>query len=306
MSRPSPGLSSEARSYYLPDMRPPRVVSLLPAATEIVAALGAGAWLAGISHKCDYPPEVTGLPRVTRTTLDPALPSGQIDARVAASRAGEPLVTLDVELLRRLEPDLVIGQSLCDVCAVGDHLLAQALPRLDTRPAVVTLHAHTLDQVFDDMRRIGAALDLAGDAEELVAGLRYRLRSITRPGSPRPPRALVIEWTDPPYVAGHWVPELVAAAGGRDVGAEPGLPSRARPWRELRGLAPDLVIVSLCGFDVPRARRETALVRDADGRALLDGRAVFLDGNAYTSRPGPRLIDAAEILGRAISESHAA
>jgi len=307
MSRPSPGLSSEARSYILPDMRPPRVVSLLPAATEIVAALGAGAWLVGISHECDYPPEVTGLPRVTRTTLDPALPSGQIDTRVvAASRAGEPLVTLDVELLRRLAPDLIIGQSLCDVCAVGSHPVAQALPRLDPRPAVATLHAHTLDQVFDDMQRVGAALDLASDAEELVAGLRYRLRSIPRRDSPTPPRALVIEWTDPPYVAGHWVPELVAAAGGRDVGAEPGAPSRARPWSELRGLAPDLVIVSLCGFDVPRARRETALVADADGRALLDGRAVFLDGNAYTSRPGPRLIDAAEILGRVISESHAA
>ena len=285
-------------------MGTPRVVSLLPAATEIAAALGAAAWLVGVSHACDYPPDVTLLPRVTRSGLDPTLPSAEIDARVAGSRAGAPLVTLDVELLRRLDPDLILGQSLCDVCAVGEHPLALALPLLAHRPDVVTLHAHTLDQVFADVVRVGEALGLRDEADELAAGLRYRLGRIPRPRGPAP-RVLVIEWTDPPYVAGHWVPELVAAAGGLDAGAEPGAPSRARPWGELRALAPDVVVVSLCGFDVARARREAAAVQDPDGRALLEGRVVYLDGNAYTSRPGPRLVDAAEMLGRSLSEPHA-
>src|SRR5579859_8146711 len=263
---------------------PPRVVSLLPAATEIVAALGAGSWLVGVSHECDYPAGVTTLPRVTRNTLDPSLPSGAIDT----------------DLLRRLEPDVIFGQSLCDVCAVGENLMAQALPHLARKPEVVTLHAHTLAEVFDDMMRVAEALDLRGEGEELVAGLRYRLRNIPRPQSPTPPRLLVVEWTDPPYVAGHWVPELVAAAGGADVGSAPGDHSRARPWKDLRALAPDVIVVSLCGFDVPRAKREAAQVRDADGRALLDGRTFYLDGNAYTSRPGPRLVDAAELIAKQI------
>ncbi|HKR56296.1 MAG TPA: ABC transporter substrate-binding protein, partial [Gemmatimonadales bacterium] len=149
----------------------PRVVSLLPAATEIVAALGAGPWLVGVSHECDYPAEVTALPRVTRNTLDPSLPSGEIDARVGASKHGAPLVTIDTDLLRRLDPDVIIGQSLCDVCAVGENLVAQALPHLARKPEVVTLHAHTLAEVFDDMQRVADALDLSGEGEELVAGL---------------------------------------------------------------------------------------------------------------------------------------
>jgi iron complex transport system substrate-binding protein len=280
--------------------RTPRVVSLLPAATEIVAALGALASLVGVSHECDYPVEVAALPRVTRSALDPGLPSGAIDQRVRASKQGEPLITIDRDLLRRLDPDIILGQSLCDVCAVGENLVADALAHLDRRPAVVTLHAHTLAQVFADLQRVGEALDLGSESEELVAGLQYRLRVIPRPHLPTPPRVLAIEWTDPPYVAGHWVPELIAAAGGQDIGGSPGAPSRARPWRELLALAPDLILISLCGFDVPRARREAARVGDPDGRALLDGRARYLDGNAYTSRPGPRLVDAAELIASLI------
>lgn len=299
MSRPPRGLSSKL-AYIAVMATRPRVVSLLPAATEIVAALGAASWLVGVSHECDYPAEVKTLPRITRNTLDPSLPSGEIDARVAASKLGATLVTLDADLLRGLHPDLIIGQSLCDVCAVGENLVAQALPHLGHRPEVVTLHAHTLPEVLDDMQRVATALDLASEGEELVAGLRYRLRNIPRPHVPTPPRLLVVEWTDPPYVAGHWVPELISAAGGTDVGSVPGAHSCARPWKVLRALAPDVMVVSLCGFDVGRARHEASLVRDPDGRALLDGRAIFIDGNAYTSRPGPRLVDAAELIAKEI------
>lgn len=283
-----------------------RVVSLVPAATEIVAALGAGGWLVGVSHECDYPPDVArSLPRVTRTTIDAGAPSAAIDHQTAAARrAGVPPITVDTEALDRLAPDVVIGQSVCDVCAAGESELGRALAALPPprAPRVVTLHAHRLEEVFADIARVGAALDLAGEADELVAGLRYRWRKLVSTHLPTtpPPRVLVLEWVAPPYVAGHWVPELVAAAGGHDVGGRVGERSVARPWAELRALAPDVVIVALCGFDVPRARRELVMVKDPDAMALLGSRVEFLDGNAYTSRPGPRLVDAAELLAELI------
>ncbi len=279
-----------------------RIVSLLPAATEIVAALGAVGRLVGVSHECDFPPEVRSLPRVTRTRVDPALPSGAIDrAMVEAKRTGVPPVEVDVDLVAHLRPDVLIGQSVCEVCAVGEGELARLVTTLMPTPWVVTLHAHTLDEVFLDIRKIGEALELRDEAEELDAGLRYRLRRV-QTGAARPgkPRVLVLEWLDPPYVAGHWVPELVALAGGEDVGGATGEPSRPRPWDELAVLAPDVVVVALCGFDVPRAPVELGAVTDGPARALLGRRVEFLDGNAYTSRPGPRLVDAAETLARLI------
>ena len=278
-----------------------RVVSLLPAATEIVCALGAGDWLVGVSHECDYPPAVRGLPRVTRTSLDASRPSAQIDAAVAAAQSGTPAITIDAALLRQLAPDVVIGQAVCDVCAVGMADLAGATHGLDRPPVTVTLHAHTLDGVYHDIRRVGAALELADEADEVVAGLQYRMRRLTRRGPQRRPRVLVLEWLDPPYVAGHWVPELVAAAGGEDVAAHAGDRSTARPWPELRALAPDVVLVAPCGFDVPRARRELAAVRDPDALALFQHRMAFVDGNAYTSRPGPRLADGAARIAALIA-----
>lgn len=278
-----------------------RVVSLLPAATEIVAALGAQGQLVGVSHECDFPPGVRSLPRVTETALDVALPSGAIDRAMAdLKRAGTSPITVDVKLMAQLRPDVLIGQSVCEVCAVSEGELARVVAALMPTPWVVTLHAHTLEGVFGDIAKIGEALELRDEAEELVDGLRYRLRRVGEQlGAPqRKPRVLVLEWLDPPYVAGHWVPELVALAGGEDVGGTPGEPSRARPWRELAALAPDLVVVALCGFDVERARSELATVTDADAASLLGRRTEVIDGNAYTSRPGPRLADVAELLSR--------
>jgi len=290
-----------------------RVVSLLPAATEIVAALGALGRLVGVSHECDFPPEVRSLPRVTRTRIDPALPSAAIDRAMAdAKRTGVSPVEVDVDLVAHLRPDVLIGQSVCDVCAVGEGELARVVTTLMPTPWVVTLHAHTLDEVLLDIHKIGEALELRDEAEELDAGLRYRLRRVAahaegsrkvgaRHAAPLPkPRVLVLEWLDPPYVAGHWVPDLVGLAGGQDVAGAPGEPSRPRPWDELAALAPELVVVALCGFDIPRAQAELAAVSDPQARALLGGRVEFLDGNAYTSRPGPRLVDAAETLARLI------
>ena len=278
-----------------------RVVSLLPAATEIVAALGAQGQLVGVSHECDFPPGVRSLPRVTGTAIDPALPSSAIDRAMAeAKRAGTSPITVDLKLMAQLRPDVLIGQSVCEVCAVGEGELARVVAALMPTPWVVTLHAHTLEGAFHDIAKVGEVLELRDEAEELVDGLRYRLRRVgAQQAAPqRKPRVLVLEWLDPPYVAGHWVPELVARAGGEDVGGTPGEPSRARPWRELAALAPDLVVVALCGFDVERARSELATVTDADATSLLGRRTEVIDGNAYTSRPGPRLVDAAEQLSR--------
>ena len=274
-------------------------MSLLPAATEVVAALGAGNWLVGVSHECDYPPDVVrDLPRVTRTTIDTSQSSGAIDRAVRA--AGAAATAIDAALLAELRPDVIVGQTVCDVCAVGGDALTRALADWPVRPHIVNLHAHTLDDVLWDMRAVGDALDLRGEAEELVAGARYRLHRVetghaSHPTSPLP-RILVIEWLDPPYVAGHWVPELIAIAGGRDVGNTPGARSVTRSWAELVALDPDRVIVALCGFAVARAQRETGAVADVDARRLFARGVEFLDGNAYTSRPGPRLVDAAEKL----------
>ena len=290
-----------------------RVVSLLPAATEIVSALGGGGMLVGVSHECDYPAAVRALPRVTRTSVDSRLPSAEIDRAVAeAKRSGIGPIEVDVQRVAQLRPDVVIGQSQCDVCAVGEGELARLVTTLMPTPWVVTLHAHTLDGVFEDMRKVGEALGLPCEAAELIAGLRYRLRRVGQrrrsnpegsrspspPPRPQPARVVVLEWLDPPYVAGHWVPELVAIAGGSDVGNVPGERSHVRAWRDLVAQAPDLVVVALCGFDVPRAQAELRAVTDADARTLFRRPVEFLDGNAYTSRPGPRLVDAAEMLGR--------
>src|SRR2546430_7015074 len=221
-----------------------RVVTLLPAATEIVAALGAVGRLAGVSHERHSPPEVRSLPRVPRTRIDPALPSGAIDRAMAeAKRTGVSPVEVDVNLVAHLRPDVLIGQSVCDVCAVGEGDLARVVATLMPTPWVVTLHAHTLDEVFLDIRRVGEALELRDEAEELEAGLRYRLRRVAaqaqgsgnvgaQHAAPlRKPGVLVLEWLDPPHVAGHWVPELAALAGRHDVGRRPRRPVRAPSLR---------------------------------------------------------------------------
>ena len=283
-----------------------RIVSLLPAATEMVAALGATDWLVGVSHACDFPPEVLALPRVTRSLIDTTLPSGRIHEAVAeAARRGGASVEVDVQRVAQLRPDVLIGQSVCDVCAVGQQDLARVVTALIPVPWVLTLHAHTLDGVLADIGRVGEVLELRDEADELVAGLRYRLRRVAErgaaEGATRPkPRVVVLEWLDPPYVAGHWVPELVALAGGEDVAATPGEPSRVHRWTELIALDPDVVVVALCGFDVARAEIELGAARVGEARAVLARRVAVIDGNAYTSRPGPRLVDAAEHLVRAL------
>ena len=277
-------------------------MTLLPAATEIVAALGGADRLVGISHECDFPPTLGAIPRVTATPIDPAAPSAAIDAEVRALReAGRAVIAVDAAVLRHLAPDLIVTQDLCEVCAVADgeiHRLASALPN---PPTVLSLGGRTLDGVWQDIRRVSRALELGDDGEALVARLISRLERLGASAPPHRPRVLCIEWLDPPYLAGHWIPELVEAAGGQDIGARAGTHSMRTTWSDMAALGPDLVIVMLCGFGVERSLRELEALENADTWRLLPTAPVWvLDGNAYTSRPGPRLVDGAERLQSAM------
>jgi iron complex transport system substrate-binding protein len=279
-----------------------RVVTLLPGATEIVAALGGAGELVAISHECDYPPSVQHLPRVTSTPLDPSLPSGAIDAEVRRLReSGRAVIAVEAAVLEALAPDLVITQDLCEVCAVADGEVHRLASAVSPAPRVLALTGRTFEGVLADVRCVAEALDLPEEGDELVAGLRERLARLRRSAPARPPRMLCIEWLDPLYLAGHWVPDLVAAAGGIDVGATPGSHSRVTTWDAVSAERPAVIAVMLCGFGVERARAELERVRDADALRLLAATPVWiLDGNAYTSRPGPRIVDGAARLQAAM------
>ena len=279
-----------------------RVVSLLPAATEMVAALGDASLLVGISHECDFPEFIRHLPRVTTTPVDIRASGPEIDREVQRLReAGKPVVAVDAAQLRRLRPDLILTQGLCEVCAIGDGQVQQLADLLNPRPSVLSLKAQDLAGIWDDIRAVGAALGLAHEAEELVRDLETRLERLRGSLPQRAKRVLCIEWLEPLYLAGHWVPELVAAAGGMDVGALPGSPSTRREWAELSGLQPDHLLVALCGFGLERARAELESLTNPAALEIM-GRVPtwIIDGNAYTSRPGPRTVDGAAQIASAL------
>src|SRR2546428_3225467 len=250
-----------------------RVISLLPAATEIVAALGAGSCLVGVTHQCDYPPEVRALPRVTSTRVDPGLSSGEINRAMAdAKRTGAPAIEIDAPLVARLRPDVIIGQAVCDVCAVGQAQLAGLVATLTPTPWVVTLHAHTLPEVMIDIRKIAAALELTDEADELLAGLSYRLRRVRETALARSndigaqhaaplqrPPVLVLEWLHPPHVPGRRGPQPVADPGRPDNAHLPGTHSAPRSWRGVGAPPPPGAGVAPCGVRVERADRRVGL-----------------------------------------------
>jgi iron complex transport system substrate-binding protein len=284
-----------------------RVVTLFPAATEIVAALGGIGRLVGISHECDYPPSIRHLPRVTATPIDPRSRSASIDAEVRRLRdSGQPVISVDAAQLRALAPDLIITQDLCEVCAVSDGVVHRLASVMRPAPRVVALAARDLEGICQSIGDVGAALDLSDEAEELVFGLRSRLRSL---GSTQPavrPRVVCIEWLDPLFLAGHWIPELVTLAGGDDVGARPGSHSAQRDWAEVEQLQPDHLFVMLCGFGIDRARTELESLENSQARDLMRRVPTWLiDGNAYTSRPGPRVVDGgAQIQAAILGQVH--
>jgi iron complex transport system substrate-binding protein len=278
------------------------VVSLLPAATEIVAALGDVSLLVGISHECDFPPFIRHLPRVTTTPIDVRTSGLEIDREVRRLRdSGKPVVAVDAAQLRRLAPNLILTQDLCEVCAIGDGQVHPLADSLQPRASVLSLRARDVAGIWDDVRAVGSALGLDDEAEELVVGLQSRLERMDRLGRYPAKRVLCIEWLEPLYLAGHWVPELIAEAGGLDVGAAPGAPSSQRDWEELSGLQSDHIIVALCGFGLERARAELESLTNPAALELM-GRIPtwIIDGNAYTSRPGPRVVDGAARIASAL------
>jgi iron complex transport system substrate-binding protein len=283
-----------------------RVASLLPAGTEIVAGLGAEESLVGISHECDFPHSVTRRPRLTWSPIDGQSSSGEIDAQVRALRtSGKPVIVVDGPTLRTTRPDLILLQDLCEVCAVTDGDVRDLAQAIDPPPALLPLTARTLGGIFSDIRAIAAALGREPAGHALVTEMETRLAVLAgRRTTPVP--VVVVEWLEPLYLAGHWVPELVQSAGGVDIGAEPGSHSVQTTWSRIAELEPQLVLVALCGFGVDRARTEwhrfiASGTPDARSADALPATVWALDGNAYTSRPGPRVIDGAERIADALA-----
>ncbi|MCZ7643976.1 MAG: cobalamin-binding protein [Planctomycetota bacterium] len=288
-----------------------RIVSLLPSATEIACALGLREELVGITHECDYPPGIAREKTVViESCLGPGgkdLPPGEIDARIRETLArGEGVYRFKPGVLEELRPDLVVTQGLCDVCAVPREHLLETIRGLRPAPEVLSLDPTRLDEVFGDVLRLGRAAGRAGRAAELAAELRARVEAVaarTRalPESARP-RVACLEWLDPLFSAGHWVPEMVELAGGRDALAVAGKPSERIAWEAVVAARPDVVLVMPCGYDAAKAERELRLVSNRPGwdglPAVREKRVYFLDANAHFSRPGPRLADGLERLSR--------
>lgn len=288
-----------------------RIASLLPSATEIVCALGLGDRLVGVSHACDYPPDVVVKPRLTRPRVNlDGLTSGEVDAAVRqALREFGSVYAVDLDQLSALAPDLVLTQGVCDVCAVPARQAAEAAALLDGVPAVLSLDAHTLDAVRDGILAVGRAAGAIARARALADAIAARLAAVRARRSGRRPRVLALEWLDPPFVPGHWVPELIDLAGGTLVAGTAGRPSRAVAWGDVAGADPDVLLVMPCGFGLDAARAGAAAhagaLRRVAPRAIRAGRAYAVDAAAYFSRPGPRVAEAAELLAALLAGERA-
>jgi iron complex transport system substrate-binding protein len=279
-----------------------RIISLVPNGTEILFALGAGDLVVGVSHECDWPDEARRRPVLTGSALTPGMSAAEIDQAVAAQvGSGLSLYTLDEARIAALEPDLIVTQELCPVCAVSTAQVDGAVRPLPRCPDVLSLDPRTLGDVLDDIRKVGEATGRESAAEALVRNLEDRLAAIAVRVAGRPrPRVAALEWLDPPFAGGHWVPEMLAAAGGDDVFARPGDPSRRLTWDELAAADPEVLVVMPCGFDATGAREQVERIADRAGwrelRAVREGRIHPVDANGCFSRPGPRLVDGIERL----------
>ena len=275
-----------------------RIASLVPSATEMLFALGLGDDVAAVTHECDYPPAASGLPRLTRTVVAEGLSAGEIDAEVKRIVGeGRALYELDEDTLAAVEPELIVTQAVCDVCAVSYDDVVSVAARLPGRPAVLRQDPATLEEMLADVGRLGDAAGVLGAASEVRAGLEGRLAAVAAAVSGAPtPRTLALEWLDPPYVGGHWVPEMIAAAGGLDVAGRAGEKSRQASWEELRGAGAEVVIAMPCGFYVERSSAE-ATAHWSEVESLGGAHVFAVDAASSFSRPGPRLIDGIELLG---------
>jgi iron complex transport system substrate-binding protein len=281
-----------------------RIATLLPSATEIVYALGAEP--VAVSHECDYPPEASEKPVINRSRVDPDARSAEIDSQVLEAERDGGVYEIDLKTLDRVDPDLILTQGICEVCAVDEVLVERAVEQLGLDAEVLPTDPHSLGDVFSDIETIGEAIGKEREAGRVVKALRKRVRAVeTRIGEPTDrPGVAVLDWLDPVMVAGHWVPEMVAIAGGSYGLAAPGKRSEPHEWDDIREYDPEVLVTAPCGFDLAQIDANLADLTDrpgfADLSAVETGRTVAIDGSAYLNRPGPRLVDSLELLARAI------
>ncbi len=279
---------------------------MVPSATEMLFALGLGDDVVGVTHECDYPPEATVRPRLTRSVLPPGLTAAEIDAAVREIVGrGQALYELDESLLRTLDVDLIVTQAVCAVCAVSYDDVRAVATRLPSTPDVLSLDPATFAEVLGDIDRLATAAGATGAGETLRRDLDERLAFIdaaVRQNTRERPRVLALEWLDPPFVGGHWIPEMVERAGGNDVLGKAGQKSRTATWDELVTAEAEVVVVMPCGYDADQAAREAATYSEV--LAGLGAREVYaVDAAASFSRPGPRLVDGVELLARLLNPS---
>ena len=289
-----------------------RIVSLVPNPTEIVCALGLGKALVGVSHDCDFPPEVQGKPVLSQAIVSPDARSAATDSRIReAVHSGTSVYHLDAGALARLNPDLILTQELCTVCAPSYTLVTNAAKLLDSDVKIVSLEPHRLHDVLDNIRLVGELTGTEPRARTLAAGLQDRIDRVAAStasaganGRAPRPRVVCLEWMDPIYVAGHWVPEMVDAAGGLDVLGRPGEASRVVEWEEVVTARPEILVLMPCGYDIARTRAEMETLTTRPGWRDLPaeqaGRVFLTDASSYFNRPGPRLVDGIEMLAAAI------
>jgi iron complex transport system substrate-binding protein len=274
-----------------------RIVSLVPSATETLFALGVGDEVTAVTHECDHPPEVLHLPRITRDVIGPGLPPDEIDRAVRElTGEGRAIYELDEHALRSLAPDLIVTQALCAVCAVSIDDVRAIAEDMDPAPEIISLDPHTLGEVLGDMRTLAQATDAKDRGVDLVQDAAARIDRVRLAVRDAPPVSVAaLEWLDPVYVAGHWMPQLIEYAGGIDLFGLPGEPSETRSWEQVAAAKPGVVVCMPCGYDAERALEEAGSYAD-ELAEVGAGRVVAVDAAAYFSRPGPRLVDGLELM----------
>ena len=286
-----------------------RIVSLLPSATELICGLGLRQQLVGVSHECDYPNSVIGLPVLTSSRIPEGLDSGSIDHLVTEQlKSDQALYDLNIDVLTSLRPDLIVTQALCDVCAVSGNDVARAVGSLPNNPDVINLEPNCLTDVLDTVELLAEAADCVKQGQIYLRELRYRISQVNNKSSvinlSDKPRVALLDWLDPIFDGGHWSPEIIELAGGIACFGNKKEPSQRRSWNDLIQARPDIIFIALCGFNVERSMQDVEDFFSSQEFSVLRnqvGSKIFLvDGNAYFSRPGPRLVDALEIMANAI------
>ena len=278
-----------------------RIVSLVPSATEMLFAIGAGEEVVAVTHECDFPPEALDLPKVTRDVIGPGLDAREIDEAVRSlTEEGRAIYELDEWTLQQLQPDLIVTQSLCAVCAVSVDDVRAVAEQMDPKPEVLSLDPYTLGEVLGDLRTLAQhtdhkdeAVDLVQRAAERIDRVRLAVRGARRP------RVVALEWLDPVYVAGHWVPQLIDYAGGEDVLGFSGEKSEVFTWEQVKAVEPEVVVVMPCGYDAERAQEEAYDHQD-ELEELGARTIVAVDASGLFSRPSHRLVDGLETLAHVL------